>query len=385
MASSWRTAGLAASLVTAGIAIGYGAVSGLPATAALAALVALAVGSDLAERASRQRVHAAVRESPREEARLALVTMLAQSPTPLLLAEGEVLSALNGAARHLFGVDDRLPVPPPALAAAAVSGGSVTIPTVVGERSFAIAVSDIAGFGRVLNLVDIAADLRLAEAATTRELLLILSHEIMNSLTPIASLAQTAVELAEDEGVTADLREAIGTIARRSDDLARFSTGYRELARLPPPIRVSVVAQELVDDLRRLFASRWPSASSRLRVTVSPDDLRFTADGGQIAMALSALLQNAGEACAEAATIHPQVDLHMLIMGDQIVVTVSDNGPGIPATLGEAIFKPFFTTRYGGSGVGLSIARQIFRGHGGDLVLERSGSVETKFTGTLPV
>ncbi len=382
MASSHvRAVGTAAGLVASGAALAAAGMAQLPAAAILAALLVAAFGTALIDAAARPMPsrETASDAALRDRARLALQAMLDHSPTPLLLADGETLTAINRAARRLFEVDDRLPDPPAGLAAA-VTAGSGTFRYGPSDRPFVVAVADIDGFGRVASLVDIAAELRVAEATTTRELMLVLSHEIMNGMTPIASLAQSAAALAGEGGsITRDLREAIETIARRADGLAAFSAAYRDLARLPPPAISRVAVRPLTGDLTRLFASHW---GSDLAVTLEPSDLTLEADVAQLSQALWALLQNAGQAGSASG-----VTLTIAATTQQVEFSVTDRGPGVPAAIRDRVFEPFFTTRATGSGIGLALARQVFRSHGGDLILvdNQGGASGAHFQGSVPL
>lgn len=386
MASNgWRAAGAALGLAASGAAAAYAALAGLPAATLTAGLCGVAIGIALIDAAARPplRPEKVSDADLRERARLAVQAMLDESPTPLILADGETLTALNRSSRKLFGVDGRIPEPSSALILAIAEASSVTLSAAGESRTFAVGVSDIDGFGRVASLVDIGAELRIAEAAAARDLMLVLSHEIMNGMTPIASLAQTAAELAaEGSPVTAALREAVTTIARRAEGLARFSLAYRDLARLPPPRRVEIAAGQLIDDLAQLFRTRWLADAVMLSTIVTPSDFRLTVDGDQIASALWALCQNAAEACIEANTTHARIMVEVRSRNKQVVYTISDTGPGISLENRDRIFEPFFTTRPCGSGVGLALARQVFRSHGGDLVLAEAMSGKTQFVGT---
>ena len=299
---------------------------------------------------------------------MALRAVLDQSPTPLLLASGGTLAALNRPARRLFGVADEVTDPPPALLAAAEMGGMAAFMIGGTAHRFAVSVTEIAGFGRVASLIDIAADLRLAEADATRRLMLVLSHEVMNALTPIASLAQTALELVDEADGSPELAQAVGTITRRAESLARFATAYRDLARLPPPVRAATQVSTLIEDLARAFAARWSPAQVLLSTEVAPAGLVVTADADQLATALWALCQNAAEACIGTGGVG-HVALRVNREEADAVFTIIDDGPGVRAIDRERIFDPFFSTRADGSGVGLPLARQIFRGHGGELKL----------------
>ncbi|MBB3357376.1 MULTISPECIES: PAS domain-containing sensor histidine kinase [unclassified Novosphingobium] len=298
-----------------------------------------------------------------ETDRAVLRAVLDQAPTPLLSVErsGRV-RALNRAARMLFDIEDVLIDVPEALRESAprlrYAGRAYRIDRIEAHG---------AGAARtILALIDIESEERLAEARTTRELLDVLSHEVMNALTPIASLADSALATLDDTPPpVAHLRDMLGTLSRRADGLLHFTQAYRQLARLPEPVLAPTTLAVLFDDLRRMFAARWGG-----RVTFvadgPPDGMVFI-DRDQISQALWALLQNGAEA-AVAATDAPQVRLSARL-DDRLSIWVADNGPGVPDEGRARIFRPFYTTKKEGSGIGLSLARQIARAHGGDLSL----------------
>lgn len=386
MASSPVRAGTSALLLAA---LGAGAVAAahaeMPATAALCLLVAAGLMLANITAANRAPLRSSDVDGPtRTRAQMALRAVLDQSPTPLLLASGATLAALNRSARRLFEVEDHLADPPPALLAAIEAGASVTLGIGGASRTFAVAVTDIAGFGRVASLIDIGTDLRIAEAETTRHLILVLSHEVMNALTPIASLAQTALDLAAETRVSPALVDALGTVARRAESLARFATAYRDLARLPPPARAPVRISVVVDDLARAFVARWEQAQVVLSTEIIPVAMVVSADVDQLSAALWALLQNATEACV-GADGGGSVALRVEGADARTLFTIVDTGPGVRAADRERIFDPFFSTRAGGSGVGLPLARQIFRAHGGELALSPGSDFGgAQFVGRLP-
>lgn len=303
-----------------------------------------------------------------------LTALLDVSPAPIVTLDGGGrLHAINRAARRLFGAADFVADPPPSLIQAIAADGTTRAATVViAGRSYALATSDFALGGaqsRLAALIDIDAELKAAEAATLRDLVQVLSHEIVNALTPIASLSRTAADMLEDAAPPLPaLREAVGTVARRAAGLQRFGESYRALARLPAPVRQQMSARELGEDMARLFATRWPGISLQLEVR---DALPLHADPDQLNAALWALLQNAAEAVDDRAG--GAVSLRIDMGAGETLVRVADNGPGIDAADRDAIFRPFFTTKPQGTGVGLALARQIFLAHGGDLRLDPSG------------
>lgn len=298
--------------------------------------------------------------------------LLDAAPTPMLGIDGNTARALNRAARKLFATDDRLLPVPSALADRHTShlrheGRRWRIDRVALDQSQG---SD----NRMLvALVDVEQEERAAEARATAELIQILGHELLNGLAPIASLAESGLAALERPITDPELlREILGTLARRSEGLQRFSEAYRVLARLPDPLRRLVPISEVVVDLARLFAVRWPDVVLSHNVANGP---LWPMDRDQITQALWALLQNAVEAGADRGD-NAQVWLTAYYGDAGLVIDVSDNGNGIAPNSASHIFRPFHSTKPNGTGIGLSLARQIVHAHGGTLTLE-VGSVTT--------
>ena len=358
----------------------FAAEHGLWANLVLALLFALWLCAAIAIRARRDAqvppppaLPAHLAEQAREQRRLTAYLNL--SPAPLVTLDGDGrLFAVNRAARRLFGCEDRIPDPPPGLAeaiAAAAPGrsASVRLDRDGEDRSFALATADLAAGGigqRIAALVDIDAELRAAEASALRDLLQVLSHEIMNALTPIASLGRTAAEMLGDRADPAlePARDAVETVARRAEGLQRFTTAYRDFARLPPPRLARIPLRPLIDDLARMAVARWPG----LRLTVDADRAPpfVRADPDQLHAALWAIVQNAAEATGEKGTVR----LSATAVPEGVALAVTDDGVGIPPDHHDMIFRPFFTTRPAGSGVGLALVRQIAHGHYGTVGVE---------------
>jgi two-component system, NtrC family, nitrogen regulation sensor histidine kinase NtrY len=358
--------------------------SGLVASAATLGLAALWIGASAAWQ-GRLRPLAPAPPAPdpgpaASEARL-LASLLDQTPAPLVVRDAAGrLTARNRAARRLFGTDGPLLAPPDALVDAMGSGPAphrttVEVASGAGVRTYALSIAELQGAGgplRMAALLDIEPELRAAEAAALRELLGVLSHEIMNGLTPVASLAGTARELLASgkPEAAAQASEALDVLARRADGLARFAEGYRTLARLPPPVRRPVSVAALVGEAAQLFGSRWRAEGVELRLEPPSPDIRIALDPDQMLQALANLLTNAAEAALPGAG-HPCVTLTAgLAAGTGAVVfRVRDNGAGVAPEHREHIGSPFFSTKPQGTGVGLSLARQIARAHGGELRL----------------
>lgn len=378
-------------LAAAGGLFALAATRGMYATALLAAMVAIAIGvlGAVAPAPPLPTPAAPPRAPSASDALQRLTAYLDLSPAPLVSLDGERLHAVNRAARRLLGANDLVPDAPLVLREALSDTrpgrtAKIELDDAGAVRSYALATSDLALGGRMLRigaLIDIDTELKAAEAAALRELVQVLSHEIVNALTPIASLAATAVAMLDDP--VPDLpqvREAIETVARRAASLHRFGESYRALARLPAPVLRRVAVAGFASDLAMLFASRWPAIDLAVDTQQAPAQMLIDPD--QITAALWAVLQNAAEALGDrpAAQIRLRFEAHV----GRTLITIVDNGPGIAAGDGGDVFRPFFTTKPEGSGIGLSLARQILRGHGGDLTLVASRFGETAFDATLP-
>lgn len=334
---------------------------------------------DLARRARRREpsvVNAPDREKLRNRA------LLDHAPVPLLYrgVDGSIHAA-NRAARRLFETEDRLITPPPELLVAlnerraSVDGRMIRLMSANGgaSRVYALSIGQGAGVGEIveyLALTDVEAGLNAAEAQALRDLLQILSHEIMNSLTPIVSLSATAEDLLAESGDGAPsplIPEALSTLRRRAEGLDRFVRGYRDLARLPAPELAPVDLAVLLRETKTVFEARW-AATVRLELCLPPTRVMVRVDKAQIEQALLNLLNNAAEACEH----QPAPCVQIVAEGTDGAATliVRDNGVGLDPALRDEIFQPFVSFKENGNGIGLSLARQIVLGHGGSLGVE---------------
>ncbi|BCA61007.1 histidine kinase [Sphingomonas sp. HMP9] len=387
-----RAAVRALVIAAAGAGGAVAATRGLYATALLAAMIAIWIAAlNLVDTGQRAPTPAPPlpAASAGDEERRRLNAYLDLSPAPLVAFDDGRLRAVNRAARRLLGAGDLVADPPEGLVTALADtrpGRTTTIDIGhdVDMRSFALATSDLVLAGRMTRigaLIDIDAELKAAEAAALRELVQVLSHEIVNALTPIASLAETAVAMLDDpDPMLPKVRDAVETVARRAASLHRFGESYRALAKLPAPSAVRVPVAGFVSDLAALFTTRWPTIAFTTDMLEAPAYLLVDPD--QLTAALWAVLQNAAEALH--AWPDTRVTLSISARVGQTQFTITDTGPGIPAGNQADIFRPFFTTKSEGTGVGLALARQIFRGHNGDLGLAQSSPGRTRFEGTLP-
>lgn len=235
---------------------------------------------------------------------------------------------------------------------------------------------------RIVSVQPIQTELDQAELAAQTDLVRVLTHEIMNSMTPVTSLSATAAKLiAEadtgDNPAITDARHAIETVARRSEGVMHFVRTYRQLTRPPELRRARIELAALFAELDRLFTSDWPAI--RLAISVDPAGLAVDADPDLVAQVLINLLRNAAEAAMSTLEI-PQVSLTATALkGGRTAIDVIDNGPGIPEALRQDVFLPFFSTKAEGTGVGLSLARQIALAHGGALTCEPVAPHGTRF------
>jgi two-component system nitrogen regulation sensor histidine kinase NtrY len=229
---------------------------------------------------------------------------------------------------------------------------------------------------RLVALQNIESELDAAELKAWRDLVRILAHEMMNSLTPVASLADSIRpllgELGQGTPVVHDITTAVDTISRRSSGLISFVERYRKVADLPQPVPRRLALTEVIGRIHSLMAPALARKGIALSLHIEPPELEMQADAELLEQALINLLHNAIDAVAAASV--PRIDLACRTRGGDIVIEVSDNGRGLdPATL-DQIFVPFFTTKPGGSGIGLALARQIALAHHGQVeVVPRTG------------
>ena len=219
---------------------------------------------------------------------------------------------------------------------------------------------------RLYSIENLSGELSARESSAWRNLIRVLTHEIMNTLTPVTSLAETTASMLDDPRAIDDIREAITTIGRRSSGLMGFVSKYRELLQVPNPQLESLVVRDVLDAVAILLAE--PLASIEVVIDVVPDSLTLEADRQLLDQVILNLVKNAVEALET--TESPAIRLEGKLDLGRTILSVSDNGPGVPEDVRDQIFIPFFTTKRTGSGIGLSLSRQIMTAHGGDIAIQ---------------
>lgn len=218
---------------------------------------------------------------------------------------------------------------------------------------------------RLVNLKNIRTILEENEMEAWQKLVRVLTHEIMNSITPIISLSDTLCERGIQQGMDEDSLMLMGmkTIHRRSKGLLGFVENYRKLSHLASPVLAPVKVGDLLGDIRKLF----PSSKVQYIYKVEDENQKLMIDRTQMEQVLINLLKNAAEACAEQE--HPQVLVETAYLAEKHIfqLSVKDNGCGILPHVLDKIFIPFFTTKTTGSGIGLSLCKQIVTLHGGSI------------------
>lgn len=207
------------------------------------------------------------------------------------------------------------------------------------------------------------------------KLIRVLTHEIMNTISPVASLSDTLSKSMDENGHSQlDVKAGLETISSSSKNLIKFVETYRQLSGVARPVRKAIMVEELINKVFALGKEMTPEGVI-CRFMAQDPDLMIYADEGQISQILINLVKNAVQAGASEITITGSMGKE-----DEVILNVANNGQPISPESQEQIFVPFFTTKKKGSGIGLSISRQIMRNHNGSIELTRSDSTATVFT-----
>jgi signal transduction histidine kinase len=247
---------------------------------------------------------------------------------------------------------------------------------------------------KIITFQDIEPEIEQKEMESWQTISRIMAHEIMNSLTPLSSLTETGIMLLESEGKAKDaalisqktidnLYTALLTISSRNRALTEFIGSYRQLSRLPLPEKKEVHVVEILEELRELYEIPCKEKGIACSINHGPENLRIMVDDAQIKQVLINLIKNATEAMNKVQD--PEIGISVKRILHQVSIEIYNSGPAIPPEVLEKIFVPFYSTKPEGSGIGLSLSRQIVSNHGGQIAVESEEGKGTTFKVLLPV
>lgn len=312
-----------------------------------------------------------------------LSAIIDDAPSALLAADADGrVHVLNKAARQLFArqplhrISDLEALGPELAAAARLPAGTRKITRLVldGVPQKAIfASAQVARLDKpvtIMSILPVQSELGALEVAAQADLVRVLTHEIMNSLTPVTSLARTGAELvaaaAKGNDALGDAKSATETVARRAEGILRFVESYREFAQAPDVHRRNFKAKPWADEIMRLALASAGERDIEARVEVAPKTLTVDGDAELLSQAVLNLLRNAIRATSDVKSPILALAMSREPTG-HCRIEVRDNGGGIPEDRRDDIFLPFYTTHKGGSGVGLSFSKQVALAHGGSI------------------
>lgn len=311
--------------------------------------------------------------------------MLDHVQSGVIVIDGDKIDYSNVIARGFLGMSDisslrQIERISPELANAFRSASEAeSRASLVSERGtvqFSISACTARLHGKDVSIVtfnDITREMENNESESWTRLIRVLTHEIMNTVTPIASLS-SALSQNLDAYDTEDVRSALGTISSSSEGLISFVQSYHSLTHIAAPVRKAFYLRDLVNDSVTIAQANWPSA--RVSYHELSEDIILYADYGQISQVMNNLIKNAVQAGASDIDITASIDKR-----ERTVINVANNGEPISETGREQIFVPFYTTKgVSGTGVGLSLCRQIIRLNGGTINLTSSTLEATVFT-----
>jgi len=276
-----------------------------------------------------------------------------------------LLSEVLTNVRHLSRVHPSLPSlltadPPPA---------SISLSLPSGDISLSVAHTRMTLRGKrvdIIALTDISRSLETKELESWESLSRILTHEIMNSLTPVISICESL--LTDEEASPADYHRGLTTVASTGKGLKRFVESYRTFANVPTPRPAPFYLKPFLQMMQDLCVHQFAYTKTKVTIKCEPADLMLYADEQLIGLVITNILKNAMQAISE--TPDPEIDIKArLLPNESVEIDISNNGPLITTEAARQIFLPFFTTKPGGSGIGLSISKRIMAASGGSLNL----------------
>jgi nitrogen fixation/metabolism regulation signal transduction histidine kinase len=240
----------------------------------------------------------------------------------------------------------------------------------------------------LVSLQNIRTELEEEEIEVWKKLISVLTHEIMNSVSPIKSLTNTVIKMFEKNIISggnetsannSDILLALKTIQKRSNGLLSFVEIYRNLTKIPLPVFSEIELENLFDEIMMLMNSQMKSSGIYCSADVNPKNLRIIADEKLITQVIINLIRNSIESVKNKNDGKIHIKAFMSPQSEAIIQVI-DNGAGIPADLIDKVFIPFFTTRENGSGIGLSLSRQIMKLHGGTIEVSSKPGFDTVFS-----
>lgn len=243
------------------------------------------------------------------------------------------------------------------------------------------------------SIKNIQTELEEQEMEAWQKLIRVLTHEIMNSIAPIASLSSITNQMVKDiyesfeqdateqidRETIADIQDALETIHKRSTGLIHFVETYRNLTRIPKPNFTIFSVNDLLYNIYKLFEKKITSKQIEYTTIVEPLTLKLTADEQLIEQVIINMIQNSIHAVENSS--QPKIEIQAFVnKRERVTILIKDNGQGIIKEVRDKIFIPFFTTKSNGSGIGLSLSKQILRLHNGSITVQSKPDVETCFT-----
>jgi len=242
---------------------------------------------------------------------------------------------------------------------------------------------------KIITFSNIASEIEQNEIDAWHKLIRTMAHEIINSVTPITSLTETCIMLLKDEegnqkplsAITekqiSSILSGLQTIEKRSDGLYNFVNDYRKLTKLPTPEKHTINVKTFLENVNTLMQAELAKMNILLVTEIPNDSLLFIADSNLIEQVVINLITNSIYALST--SYNPKIVLRAQLFNGSVIIEVEDNGIGIPNDIIDNIFIPFYTTKNSGSGIGLSLSRQIMKLHGGTISLESEPNVKTVF------
>lgn len=238
----------------------------------------------------------------------------------------------------------------------------------------------------IITIENIGKEINQAEYIAWRNLISVLTHEMMNSITPIVSLADNCQDILTQPDLLAlpaetlkqeldDTKRALNTIAQRSQGIMNFVDSYRQLSKLPSPNIQRISLHELLSTITLLQQAKLTPLNINISVQTEPENLSLRADKQQFEQVLINIINNAADACKQQK--HGEINITASLRSNHIIISVKDNGVGIEDKILEHIFTPFFTTKRNGTGIGMSLTRQIMHAHGGQVSVKSTPKLGT--------